>query len=683
LHIAEGILPAEWAAAWAVPAAVGAAAGLRSVRARTSKEPAFKSLVALMGAAVFAISLMPIPVPVAGSVSHPAGTPLAAVVVGPMASVLLASISLLIQALFFAHGGITTLGANIVSEGMVGSLVGFGVFFGARRLGVSLFWAGFLAGLLGDLAVYVTTAVELGLGLFPAGQAVRGSIGLFVAFMPTQLPLAILEGVFTGGVLATLAELRPDIASGLGLGSATRGSRRDSAPARLGWARRRWRVGGAAARVALAAAAVSLFGLVIFGLVWAVGVSTGDWVGIDEGVMERVAEEQGRPARTPFINTDVGDLLLFVFFGGALVAGGLIGWVVRGLLGGRVGRRPDASAAQPRESGRSAKGTAAGRTRRYGLWGAAALVVGVLVGWAWLAPGSALGPLTGSDLRSFAHVVLRPSEAKVISTWGGDVTLFLFMIGGLIPGLALGWWSRGRMGVRGPQARLPHLHTHDVDSHDRHAWEARGLGGIDARIKLAAAGILLGVNLVAGPIFSLVLLVLSLAASTLIIRVRLRTLAVRMIPAVIVSVMLIVLRGLTVPGEAVLTIHLPVLDRLVFSAEGIRAGAEAASVVLAGVSLLLLLGSSTPLPSLLSALRWYRVPALLIDLGMLMYRYLFLFVEETQRMRQAQKLRGPDIPWRRAMGGFTSLGAHVLIRSYDRSGRVYDAQRLRGGEGRS
>jgi cobalt/nickel transport system permease protein len=75
------------------------------------------------------------------------------------------------------------------------------------------------------------------------------------------------------------------------------------------------------------------------------------------------------------------------------------------------------------------------------------------------------------------------------------------------------------------------------------------------------------------------------------------------------------------------------------------------------------------------------VPLLLIDVGMLMYRYLFLFVEETQRMRQAQRLRGPDVSWRRAMGGFTSMGAHILIRSYDRSGRVYDAQRLRGGEG--
>ena len=217
VHIAEGILPAEWALAWAVPAAVGTAAGLRQVTKRVKEDPSFTSLAGLMGAAVFAISLMPIPVPVAGSVSHPAGTPLAAIVVGPMAGILLAAISLLIQALFFAHGGLTTLGANIVSEGMVGSLVGFGVFWLMRRGGRSLFWAGFAAGVIGDLAVYLTTATELALGLFPADQVVQRSAVIFLAFMPTQLPLALLEGVLTGGILRSLAELRPDVAARLHL----------------------------------------------------------------------------------------------------------------------------------------------------------------------------------------------------------------------------------------------------------------------------------------------------------------------------------------------------------------------------------------------------------------------------------------------------------------------------------
>lgn len=47
-----------------------------------------------------------------------------------------------------------------------------------------------------------------------------------------------------------------------------------------------------------------------------------DWAGVDETVVEKIAEEAGRPARDPFINTD-GDLLLFVF----LIAGSAGGFV--------------------------------------------------------------------------------------------------------------------------------------------------------------------------------------------------------------------------------------------------------------------------------------------------------------------------------------------------------------------
>jgi cobalt/nickel transport protein len=49
----------------------------------------------------------------------------------------------------------------------------------------------------------------------------------------------------------------------------------------------------------------------------------GEWAGVDETVIEHVAEQAGRPARDPLINTDQGDILLFVF----LVAGAAGGFV--------------------------------------------------------------------------------------------------------------------------------------------------------------------------------------------------------------------------------------------------------------------------------------------------------------------------------------------------------------------
>jgi cobalt/nickel transport system permease protein len=62
------------------------------------------------------------------------------------------------------------------------------------------------------------------------------------------------------------------------------------------------------------------------------GTAKGGYVGIDESIMEARAEEAGRPARAPFINTDQGDILLFVFCVGGLVAGGLMGYLGRMLF---------------------------------------------------------------------------------------------------------------------------------------------------------------------------------------------------------------------------------------------------------------------------------------------------------------------------------------------------------------
>lgn len=50
------------------------------------------------------------------------------------------------------------------------------------------------------------------------------------------------------------------------------------------------------------------------------------WSGIDETIVEKVAEEHGRSAWTPFINTDQGDLLLFVFLLAGIAGGFILGY---------------------------------------------------------------------------------------------------------------------------------------------------------------------------------------------------------------------------------------------------------------------------------------------------------------------------------------------------------------------
>lgn len=64
-----------------------------------------------------------------------------------------------------------------------------------------------------------------------------------------------------------------------------------------------------------------------------------DWPGLDEAVVEKIAAEAGRAPRRPLIDTDRGDLLLFVFLGGGAAAGFVLGYGYRALFveGGRDG----------------------------------------------------------------------------------------------------------------------------------------------------------------------------------------------------------------------------------------------------------------------------------------------------------------------------------------------------------
>jgi hypothetical protein len=56
------------------------------------------------------------------------------------------------------------------------------------------------------------------------------------------------------------------------------------------------------------------------------------WQGVDESVVEKVAREHGREAKTPLINTDQGDLLLFVFLLAGVVGGFTAGYYWRVLM---------------------------------------------------------------------------------------------------------------------------------------------------------------------------------------------------------------------------------------------------------------------------------------------------------------------------------------------------------------
>jgi cobalt/nickel transport system permease protein len=211
MHISEGILPFDWALFWSLVSMPFLAVGLRRLSVSGREDLSFKPLVGLISAVVFVISCMPIPVPTAGTCSHPCGTAISAILLGPFISIVVAAVALLIQALFLSHGGLTTLGANIMSMGILGSFAGYFVFRALRGMRVNLGVAGFFAGIMADWVTYAATSAELALGIRGTTPFLTLFWQILLSFIPTQLPLGILEGALTSGMIVLLYKKRPDL----------------------------------------------------------------------------------------------------------------------------------------------------------------------------------------------------------------------------------------------------------------------------------------------------------------------------------------------------------------------------------------------------------------------------------------------------------------------------------------
>ena len=205
MHIAEGYLPKTWAFGWMAVCVPFVVAGFLSIRKKVERSPKAKVLLAMCGAFAFVLSALKIP-SVTGSCSHPTGVGLGAILFGPTATTILGLIVLLFQALLLAHGGLTTLGANLFSMAIVGPIVSWAVYQALKKAGAKPAAAVFCAAALGDLLTYVTTSFQLGV--------VYGNVAEYLTiFAVTQVPLAIAEGLLTVVVFNVLekysaAELR-------------------------------------------------------------------------------------------------------------------------------------------------------------------------------------------------------------------------------------------------------------------------------------------------------------------------------------------------------------------------------------------------------------------------------------------------------------------------------------------
>lgn len=197
MHIAEGFLPPLQCALWFGASAPFVVHGARAVIRESRTSPENKLLLAAAGAFTFVLSAIKLP-SVTGSSSHPTGTGLGAVLFRPPVMAFLGTIVLLFQALLLAHGGLTTLGANVFSMAIAGPWAGYACYVLLRRFGSTL--AIFVAFAVADLATYCVTSLQLALAYPDPTTGLAGAAVKFLAvFAVTQIPLALSEGII--GVL--------------------------------------------------------------------------------------------------------------------------------------------------------------------------------------------------------------------------------------------------------------------------------------------------------------------------------------------------------------------------------------------------------------------------------------------------------------------------------------------------
>lgn len=195
-HVPDGILSAPVLIGGGALALAGIAFGLKKLDDRTIPK------AAILSAAFFAGSL--IAIPVGPSSVHLLLSGLMGIMLGT-AAIPTVLVALMLQALLFGFGGLTTLGVNTINMALPGVVLA-AVFGPTIRSTTSLGLRATLAALVGALAVLGTGGmVALALWLSSSDFTPVASVVL-----ATYLPLAIGEAFITATVVSFLARVQPE-----------------------------------------------------------------------------------------------------------------------------------------------------------------------------------------------------------------------------------------------------------------------------------------------------------------------------------------------------------------------------------------------------------------------------------------------------------------------------------------
>ncbi len=168
-------------------------------------------LMGVMGAFLFAAQMINFAIPGTGSSGHIGGGMLLAIILGPAAGFLTLSVVLLIQALFFADGGLLAFGCNVINLGFFTCYVAYPLIYkpivakikSNKGMMIGALAASIVGLQLGAFGVVVETLLS-GRSELP--------FGTFVLFMqPIHLAIGVVEGVVTGVIVIYIANHSKDL----------------------------------------------------------------------------------------------------------------------------------------------------------------------------------------------------------------------------------------------------------------------------------------------------------------------------------------------------------------------------------------------------------------------------------------------------------------------------------------
>ncbi|MGZ7066971.1 MAG: cobalt transporter CbiM [Methanobacterium sp.] len=202
MHIPDGFIPLWQCAIYYVILFVALYFSLKW--ARKNLDEKLVPLMAVLAAGIFAIMSLNIPIPF-GTSGHMVGGALVAIIFcAPEAAIIVFTLVLLVQGLFFGDGGLTALGANVIDMGIIGGFIGLYT-FKALRKPVGKIPAIAIASWLSIFMAAEAVAVQMWLaGTFPLVGGLI-AMGLYHAF------IGIIEAIITVVVIVALESLRPDL----------------------------------------------------------------------------------------------------------------------------------------------------------------------------------------------------------------------------------------------------------------------------------------------------------------------------------------------------------------------------------------------------------------------------------------------------------------------------------------